>query len=217
MDGVAARVERNDQLDEAHHRDRREEVQADHPLGGRYARGELSYGDRGCVRRDDRGSCDVSCRLGEYRGLQPGVLRHRFDDDIRLRYEGEVSRELDTGKDAVAANRIKLALCNRSCEGRLDSGARQSALVIPHFAEDYRETGCRRGLGYSSTHQATAQHRYLLNRHPSTPDRLLDTAGRSYSPRHRRRLRSMFPEQSAAMAASRTKSPQTGGSPVDVV
>ena len=83
-DGLVARHQAGDELDQPQHRHGVEEVDADHLLGTRGRRAELHDRDRAGVAGQDRPvGADVPVELAEDRDLHRLVLDHGLDDQIR--------------------------------------------------------------------------------------------------------------------------------------
>ena len=137
-DRLLARVERDDHLDERHHRHRREEVQPEHARGIADRLGELGDRDRGRVGGDDRPVRDHAVDRLHDRELEPLVLGHRLDDQVGLGDRLEVGGQLDPLARRPRLGVVELAAAHGPGQRGLDplAGATHRSLV--DVAHDHR-------------------------------------------------------------------------------
>src|SRR5688572_12198054 len=110
LDGLGARHQAGDQLDQPQHRHGVEEVDADHLLGPPCRRAELHDRDRAGVAGEDRPvGHDVPVELAEDRHLRRLVLDDGFDDQLAIGEVGEVGRERQPRQRSVTCRLAELA------------------------------------------------------------------------------------------------------------
>ncbi len=147
-------VERDDDLDQLHHRNRAEEVQAADVVGPVGGAGELGDRDRRGVRGDHDVVADPLGDRREDLALEIGDLGDRLDDELGPLEGIEAGREVDSLEHRGGV--VELAALDRLREGRPDPLARATQRRLVDLDQRDADPGDRRGFGDAAPHEAAA-------------------------------------------------------------
>ena len=158
-------VERDDHLDQLHHRHRAEEVQAEDALGAVGGAGELGDRDRGGVGGDQRRRRQPAGDRGEDLALELGVLGHRLDHELGTRRarRGRWSR-VDRASDRPRRSSSLPPSTARATERSIRSRERSSASSPTRGASRPMPAAGGR-LGDARAHEAAADDADPADRH----------------------------------------------------
>jgi hypothetical protein len=163
-----------DDLHQAHHRGRVEEVEAEHPLGARGRAGQLADRKRRGVRGEDRVSGGGPIQFGEDVLLQFEALRHGLDHEIDVA-EAVIGRRRADQRERARELRVRL-LAREPLAGdeRVEPAGRQ--LLRPcepdvhepllDVAQDDRDSRGGDHLGDLPAHRSCADDAGLEHEHP---------------------------------------------------
>jgi hypothetical protein len=152
--------DRPDDLDELHHRDRIEEMQADELLRPARCHRKFRNRERRSIRGEDRIFLHDLVELRICLALELRVLDDRFDHDVAV---GEVAER--NGPLQAAEARVELPLLDGPGKIFVDPSEARVDKLLFHFADDGVVARLRRNLRDAGAHQATAEDADFLDHH----------------------------------------------------
>ena len=157
---VAARDDRRDELHQAHHRHRVEEVQAEHVLGAVGRHGQLHDRDRRRVRRQDRLVVDHDlAEVAEHLELLVLELAHRLHHELAVGELADVGDEADPRQRGRGGVVVELARLHRALERRLDARSGPAATAASLMSQTVTSTpALADDLGDPRAHEPGAHH-----------------------------------------------------------
>jgi len=165
LERVLRGSDRADHLEQLHHLDRVEEVEADEALGPLRNGGLRDHRQRRRVGGEHGTVLDDPVDLAPHLDLEVEVLGDGLDHEVAVGEVRVVERAMDAAARLVGGRLLELALLDRARQLLLDLAEPLVERALVGLAHDDVVAGLGRDLGDSVAHQPAADDAHLLDVH----------------------------------------------------